>query len=85
MRRLVVILGTALLVGCGPLPESKMPSQSDQCMRAELFQACLKALPAGPASTQYNDWDEVVDSCSSNAYYTSMRKTTLIKPECRAQ
>jgi hypothetical protein len=28
-------------------------------------------LPAGPNSTVYNDWDEVVDSCRDTAYTLS--------------
>jgi len=37
--------------------------------RGQMFQSCLKALPAGPQSTQYNDWSEVVDSCGRQAFY----------------
>ena len=40
----------------------------DQQKRVELFQSCLVALPAGPQSTKYNDWDEVVEACDSASY-----------------
>ena len=58
------------LSGCGELKYPKYAP--DQKLRAELFQACLKALPAGPISTQYNDWDEVVAECSLSAYRQSL-------------
>jgi len=55
----------------------------DQCLRTKLFQGCLKALPAGPQSTRYNDWDEVVNACSVYAYKSSIRKVKYIPAECR--
>jgi len=58
-------------------------STPDQCMRAELFSACLRALPAGPAAPQFSDWDEVVTTCESAAYRQSLRGAQHIKPECR--
>ena len=73
MRRLAPIALAALfLAGCNesaPLPQIAV----DQGRRVELFQQCLAALPAGPVSTKYNDWDEVVDSCESAAYYQARR------------
>lgn len=45
----------------------------DQTKRAELFQMCLKAVPAGPQSTHYNDWSEVVANCDGFAYRTSLK------------
>lgn len=58
-------------------------STPDQCMRAALFASCMRALPAGPVSSQYNDWDEVVATCESAAYRQSLRGAQHIKPECR--
>lgn len=58
-------------------------STPDQCMRAALFASCMRALPAGPVSSQYNDWDEVVTACESAAYRQSLRGAQHIKPECR--
>jgi len=79
MKAAVLILCAAALAGCDA---PKQDWGADQCLRAELFQQCLKALPAGPQSTQYNDWDEVVSACASAAYYQSLRKNAFIKPEC---
>lgn len=62
-------------------PES--PYAVDQCLRAELFQRCMKDLPAGPLASKYNDWDEVVDSCENAAYYQSKREKAAVKQECR--
>jgi len=55
----------------------------DQCMRIELFNSCMKRLPAGPQSTKYNDWDEVVNQCNRVSLQQSVRKIENIKPECR--
>lgn len=72
--RIIPLIALAIaalaLTGC---ESPKYPKyEPDQARRAELFQTCLKALPAGPISTQYNDWDEVVAQCSSSAYYQSL-------------
>lgn len=75
IRALVVML---LCVGC-----SDNPQETDQCMRVELFNNCLKELPAGPVSTKYNDWAEVVEACNNTSFYMSQRKRDYIKPECR--
>jgi hypothetical protein len=69
------------LTACGENPNR---NATDQCLRVQLFQQCMTALPAGPVSTQYNDWDEVVEKCDSVALYQSYRPTVTIKHECRA-
>ena len=80
MRRTLIgaasLLTAMLAGGC---TESTGP---DQCLRREIFQQCMKALPAGPQATKYNDWDEVVDKCESVAYYQSLKKKTQITAEC---
>ena len=58
-----------LIAGCAsPYPQY----EANQKLRREIFQECMKSLPAGPKSTVYNDWDEVVNSCESAAYFQSM-------------
>ena len=69
-----------LLAGCNQFTEPTV----DQCLRREIFTSCMASLPAGPAATKYNDWDEVVSSCENVAYYQALRKKELIKLECRA-
>lgn len=64
---IIVILVILLTTGCS----SKQ--KVDQCLRQELFTRCLTAIPAGPAVTKYNDWDEVVAMCDSIAYRQSIR------------
>ncbi len=81
MARITALAATLVLAGCD-VPEKDWGA--DQCLRIELFQQCLKALPAGPQSTQYNDWNEVVAQCQNAAYYQSLRKQEFIKKECRA-
>lgn len=80
MRRTLIgaasLLTAVLAGGCA---ESTGP---DQCLRREIFQQCMKALPAGPQATKYNDWDEVVGKCESVAYYQSLKKKTQITAEC---
>ena len=80
MRRTLIgaasLLTAVLAGGCA---ESTGP---DQCLRREIFQQCMKALPAGPQTTKYNDWDEVIGNCESVAYYQSLKKTTQITAEC---
>lgn len=80
--KILAIAGLALtLVACNDPP----PSQVNQCLRAEVFKQCMAILPAGPLATKYNDWDEVVSECGSQAYYQSVRKTETIPVECRTQ
>lgn len=75
---LVMVAVPALLAGCGV-----GKSLIDQCMRREIFQQCMAALPAGPKSTMYNDWDEVVDQCDSTARFQSLRRESQISLECQ--
>jgi uncharacterized protein YcfL len=58
------ILAALMLAGCEP------PEQSwyyDQDIRQSVFMECLQRAPAGPVSTKYNDWSEVVDECGAQA------------------
>lgn len=79
------IAAIALALALAACDGSTGVSTPDQCMRAELFSACLRALPAGPAAPQFSDWDwdEVVAACESAAYRQSLRGAQHIKPECR--
>lgn len=64
------------LTACNPYPgtaASEFQWLTDPVIRAERFDACMKALPAGPVSTHYNDWSEVVDSCETAAYRQAQR------------
>lgn len=79
------LLLVAALAGCGKAKEAMEASTiADQCLRVELFHRCLAALPAGPQAAKYNDWDEVVSECGSQAFYQSLRRREFVKPECRA-
>ena len=76
MKRILFLAPLLLLVGCNPEPGSDLSStkyMTDQKIRAERFDTCMKNLPAGPEKTHYNDWSEVVDSCAKAAYYQSLR------------
>ena len=73
------------LCGCYDRPDIPAPkSDYDQCLRAELFQQCLRLAPAGPVSSHYNDWAEVISECQSAASRNSVRAIEQIKPECLA-
>lgn len=79
--KLPLIVVCALLAGC--VPEPKPPTNAfDQCLRRVVFQECMHSLPAGHQSTRYNDWDDVVESCSDVAKWQSLRKIEHVKPEC---
>jgi hypothetical protein len=75
-----VLLLVLIISGCD-IPEQPIV---DQCLRVELFQNCLKIIPAGPTTVVSNDWAEVVDECETTAYYQSKRLREFIKPECRS-
>lgn len=85
MKYLVIVTMLAL-AGCVETDKPKEPQWvTDQCARRDIFQQCLKALPAGPAQTKYNDWDEVVEACSDVAYWQSrIQDASTVKKECRA-
>lgn len=74
------LLGALLLAGC--TKSDFVAPKVDQCLRREIFEGCMKLLPAGPQSTQYNDWSEVVEECESAAYYQALRRPELILPAC---
>jgi len=77
MKKLFILGAILFLSACAP------SSQTDQCLRTELFSSCLKNVPKGPSSIHNsNDWDEVVVACDNVSYYQSMRKTTQITKEC---
>lgn len=78
--RILKLLGlgmvAATLSACEPLPgtaASDIQFLPDPAIRAQRFDACMKGLPAGPVSTHYNDWSEVVDSCEKAAHKQSLR------------
>lgn len=80
MRALLFALSSLLLASCEDSPRDLI---TDQCLRVALFQQCIHNLPAGPSTTKYNDWDEVVKACDQVAYYQSKRPRFAITPECR--
>lgn len=82
--RYALALILALSVSACDAPDEPSYATNQQ-KRQELFQACLKALPAGPQTTHYNDWDEVVDSCESAAYYQSKYCYKNCPPEEKAK
>jgi len=83
MKKLILLL-PLLLIACGkddkPFIDERV---ANQCLRREIFNECMKILPAGPLATKYNDWDEVVNQCGRQAYYMSIRKESTIPAECR--
>lgn len=74
MKTALVALIAVLLSACDSTPKPVSPRyESDQKLRAERFDACMKQLPIGPANVKYNDWAEVVSECESAAYWQSRR------------
>jgi len=60
-------------------------SIQDRCLQRVVFKECMNSLPAGPVSTHYNDWDEVVEACENVAWNKSWRKRSVVKIECQAE
>ena len=81
-----LIIAMALLLGAcseeGVARSNPNEVVTDQCLRAKLAQQCLKDAPAGPMAAKYNDWDEVVNQCDTNAMYQSRRRRQYVLPEC---
>lgn len=83
MKKALATLALAFtLTACGQQPVEPVWA-IDQCLRVQLFQQCMASLPAGPVSTQYNDWDEVVGQCNDVSRVQAARLTTTVKLECR--
>lgn len=61
----IFIICFLLMAGC----EHYEP---DNEVRHKYFIECLEKAPAGPVSTKYNDWSEVVSECAQASYYQSM-------------
>lgn len=68
-KLLFMMLSAIFLSGCDEIA----PPKPDQKLRNEIFERCLQKLPAGPTTTMYNDWDEVVNSCERASYYQSLQ------------
>ena len=88
MKKLIVIF-SLFLVACGQhSSETNVALDvndviiNDQCIARSAFVECLKSLPAGPQSTKYNDWDDVVEECRRTAFFLAKRKRSVVKPEC---
>lgn len=87
MSRIVLIVAALLLAGCDPDKERRESPDAtlvDQCLRAELFRACLSSVPRGPDTTKYNDWAEVVEECGAQAYRQALRARKHVEEKCRA-
>ena len=67
MKYLLLVL--LLLSACD---DSGCVVDTDQKLRREIFKECLGSVPAGPQSTVYNDWDELVSECGDQAYRQSL-------------
>ena len=79
-----IIFLSVLLVGCGGggVPSSTTPIK-DACLQKIYFDDCMEALPAGPTSTKYNDWSEVIAECTDTAKILAYRQTKNVKEECK--
>jgi len=79
LTKLTLLTLLSLITSC----EKEDKTIHDMCLRREIFKECMESLPAGPVSTHYNDWDEVVTECRKTAYSNSKRRESTIKNECK--
>ena len=79
LKNLKILIGLILITSCKPQDRTIR----DRCLEREIFKECMNSLPAGPVSTHYNDWDEVVKACAKVARSHSWRKSSVIKIECQ--
>lgn len=79
LTKLTLLTSLLLITSC----EKKDRAIHDMCLQREIFKECLESLPAGPISTHYNDWDEVVKECGDIAYNQSKRRESAVKNECK--
>ena len=85
-KKLTLLTSLLLITSCEIVDSTKIVDRTmpDKCLQREIFKECMESLPAGPASTHYNDWDEVVSQCRGVAFYHSLRIEYTIKNECKA-
>ena len=79
LKNLTLLTLLSLITSC----EKEDKTIHDMCLRREIFKECMESLPAGPVSTHYNDWDDVVGACEKVAWHKSWRKRSVIKIECQ--
>ena len=79
LTKLTLLTSLLLITSC----KKEDRAIQDMCLQREIFKECLESLPAGPISTHYNDWDEVVKECRKTAYSNSKRRESTIKNECK--
>lgn len=87
MKQILLVLPMLLsLVGCDDIKPQPVDDADvtvvDQCIRQTIFLQCLSTVPVGPQATAKSDWADVVQNCSNNAYYSSIRPKKYTKPEC---
>ena len=62
---LALLVGLAL-TACDPTPEQQQYARSTSLQQTS-FKECVAAVPAGPQTTTFNDWAEVVSHCRDYA------------------
>lgn len=78
MKTILAVIIILSATGCSTKTEV------NQCLVVVLFNNCMQQLPEGPESTHYNDWDEVVRTCSITALQQSKRRSVYVPNECKA-
>jgi len=85
LKNLKILIPLILTTCCScEFKEIENESIQDRCLQRVIFKECMNSLPAGPVSTHYNDWDEVVGACEKVAWNKSWRKRSIVKIECQA-
>lgn len=68
MIRAAAVLACLALAACAePTAADRADAVARAAYRAQQFNACMAQVPAGPVTTRYNDWSEVVGRCEDHA------------------
>ena len=76
--RALCVVAALVLAGC-----EEPASLVDQCVRAQIFSACLDKAKSMQSHTVTNGPSDVVNECRAASTQMAWRRAELVKPECK--